>query len=78
MFWETDSTPINQNINTIPQKKPEKVESTCKEPLTPQRTSTYERPFIREGNYLVNLFDAEGPNQVQIELDSYFSYIRIA
>ena len=53
MFWETDSTPINQNINTITQKNLKKVESTCREPLTPQRTSTYERPFTREGNYLV-------------------------
>ena len=55
MFLETDSAPINQNISTIPQKKQKlkKVESTCREPLTSQRTSTYQRPFTCEGNYLV-------------------------
>ena len=60
MFWERDSTPINQNINTILQKtqKQKKVETTCRESLTPQRTSTYERPFTREGNYLVSIVKA--------------------
>ena len=34
--------------------------------------------LLLENVDVLNLFDAEGSNQVQIELDSYFSYIRIA
>ena len=70
MFWERDSTPINQNINTIPQKsqKLKKVESTCRESLTPQKTSTYERPFTHEGNYLVSTLSQSCIDGKSIEL----------
>ena len=34
-------------------KKTNKVVWTCKDDWPPKRTSTYERPFTQEGNYLV-------------------------
>ena len=55
MFWERDSTPINGNINTIPQNaKNQKSSMDIERLLTHQRTSTYERPFTHEGNYLAS------------------------
>ena len=72
MIWETDSTPINQNINTIPQKKQKlkKAESTCREPLTPQRTSTYKRPFHILGYYLCLYTYGTAVNKVKSLLKS--------
>ena len=34
-------------------KKTNKVVWTCKDNLTPPKTTTYKRPFTREGTYLV-------------------------
>ena len=36
-------------------KKTNKVVWTCKDDWPPKRTSTYERPFTREGNYIVTI-----------------------
>ena len=55
-FQQRHSTPINQNINTIAQQKSQKLKKvvwTCKDGAPPE-TSTYERPFTREGIYLVS------------------------
>ena len=44
--------------NTTKNQNLKKVESTYREQLAPQRTSTYERPFTHEDNYLVGLSDS--------------------
>ena len=41
--------------NTTKSQKLKKAVSTCRESLTPQRTSTYKRPFTHVSNYLVLL-----------------------
>ena len=42
--------------NTTKSQKLKKVVWTWRE-LTPQRTSTYRRPFTHEGNYLVDILE---------------------
>ena len=84
MFWERDSTPINQNINTIPQKTQKLKKKNRKHMqriIDPQRTSTYERPFTHEGNYLVSFlfchvkYNKNGKSIISLNSFLYFSLL---
>ena len=62
---------MTQNMHSQPpvasqHKKTNKVVWTCEDDWPPKRTSTYERPFTREGNYLVHFI-------IEFEVESKIS-----
>ena len=55
-----------------PQSSIHALNTTTQGDLT-QRTSTYERSFTREGNYLVNVFKQTRPVSILIFFSCFFS-----